>query len=75
MVLRSGFAKKEDGGVKQIVLVGVKVGAVGRSVICFSGARVSRVGCSVSGGVGGCGAFCLQVNRLRLICLSLAICC
>ena len=52
--------------MKQIVLVGVKVGAVGSKVICFGGVCVSSVGHSASGDVVGGGVFCLWVNRLRL---------
>ena len=40
MVLGSAFAKNEDVGVKHIVFVGVKVGAVGLRVMCFSGVVV-----------------------------------
>ena len=72
--------------MKQIVLVGEKADAVGRSVICFCNVvvrgtsevrSVSDSGSgSGSGGIGGGGgAFCLRVNRLRHICLSWAMRC
>ena len=48
MVLGSALAKNDDVGVKQMELVGVKVGAVGLSFICFRGVR----GCAVLVGGG-----------------------
>ena len=84
MVLGSALVKKDDVGMKQIEVVGVKVGAFGLSFICFRGVRGCAVvvggegscGVSVGGGVElGGGVICLRVKRFRLICLSLAIFC
>ena len=87
-MLGSALAKNEEVGVKQIDFVGVKVGAVGLSIICFGGVRVFVAlracvggegdGSSVVGGGGvelGGVAMCLCVKRLRLIRFSLTIFC
>ena len=84
----SALAKNEEVGVKQIEFVGVKGGAVGLNIMCFSGVLVFVALCAgvgsggdgsgvvVGGGVVSGGvALCLCVKRLRLICFSLAIFC